>query len=129
MTSLMNEKKFYKAEKLCRAFLAKTPHHVEAMRLLALLGMELFVYDDAEFLLESCVELKPDYWLARLDYVKVLHRRQKFDEALKQAELLRDPNPDTRLFDLTLANPRDEHGAPDYAIIQALIFVLNNAPP
>jgi hypothetical protein len=31
-------------------------------------------------------------------------------------------------FDQTIANPRDEHSAPDYAIIQALVFVLENAP-
>jgi tetratricopeptide (TPR) repeat protein len=104
VTSLLNERKLYKAEKLCREFLARTPHHIEAMRLLALLGMELFVYDDAEFLLESCVELKPDYWRARLDYVKVLHRRQKFDKALEQARILRDSHSDNRLFELTLAN-------------------------
>ena len=104
VSSLLQEKKLYKAEKLCRAFLRKTPYHVEAMRLLALIGMELFVYDDAEFLLESCVELQPDYWLARLDYVKVLHRRQKFDKALEQARILRDSHPENRLFELTLAN-------------------------
>ena len=116
VTSLLNERKLYKAEKLCREFLAKTPHHVEAMRLLALLGMELFVYDDAEFLLESCVELKPDYWLARLDYVKVLHRRQKFDKALEQARILRDSNPDNRLFELTLANENVAVGNFDEAL-------------
>jgi pimeloyl-ACP methyl ester carboxylesterase len=31
-------------------------------------------------------------------------------------------------FDRTIANPADEHGAPDYAIIQALVFVVENAP-
>jgi tetratricopeptide (TPR) repeat protein len=96
VTSLIQENKLYRAEKLCRDFLQKTPHHIEAMRLLAILGMRLFVYDDAEFLLESCVELQPDYWLARLDYVKVLHKRQKFEKALEQAIILR--------FDLTFAN-------------------------
>ena len=104
VSSLLQERKLYKAEKLCRAFLKKTPHHIAAMRLLALIGMELFVYDDAEFLLESCVELQPDYLPARLDYVRVLHRRQKFEKALEQARILRDTNPDNRVFQLTLAN-------------------------
>ena len=116
VSSLLQEKKLYKAEKLCRAFLKKTPHHIEAMRLLALIGMELLVYDDAEFLLESCVELQPDYWLARLDYVKVLHRRQKFDKALEQARILRDTHPDNRLFELTLANENVAVGNFDEAL-------------
>jgi tetratricopeptide (TPR) repeat protein len=37
VTSLIEENKLYKAEKLCRDFLQKTPHHIEAMRLLAAL--------------------------------------------------------------------------------------------
>ncbi|MDH3533554.1 MAG: tetratricopeptide repeat protein, partial [Gammaproteobacteria bacterium] len=104
VTSLMEENKLYRAERLCRDFLQKTPHHIEAMRLLALLGMKLLVYDDAEFLLESCVELKPDYWLARLDYVTILHKRQKFEKALEQAVILRDMFPGNYVFDLTFAN-------------------------
>ena len=86
------------------------------MRLLALLGMKLLVYDDAEFLLESCVELEPDYWLARLDYVKVLHRRQKFDKALEQAKILRDMHPENRLFEITLANENVAVGNFDAAL-------------
>jgi tetratricopeptide (TPR) repeat protein len=104
VTSLLHENKLYRAEKLCREFLKKTPHHIEAMRLLAVLGMRLFVYDDAEFLLESCVELQPDYWLARLDYVKVLHKRQKFEKALEQATILRKRFPGNHVFELTFAN-------------------------
>ncbi len=116
VTSLFQEGKLYKAEQLCRTFLRKTPHHIEAMRLLALIGMELFVYDDAEFLLESCVELQPDYWLARLDYVKVLRRRQKFEKALEQARILRDAHPENRLFELTLANENVAVGNFDEAL-------------
>jgi tetratricopeptide (TPR) repeat protein len=116
VSSLLQERKLYKAEKLCRAFLKKTPHHIAAMRLLALIGMELFVYDDAEFLLESCVELQPDYWPARLDYIKVLHRRQKFEKALEQARILRDSNRDNRLYELTLANENVAVGNFDEAL-------------
>jgi tetratricopeptide (TPR) repeat protein len=116
VSSLLQERKLYKAEKLCRAFLRKTPHHIEAMRLLALIGMELFVYDDAEFLLESCVELQPDYLPARLDYVRVLHRRQKFEKALEQARILRDTNPENRVFQLTLANENVAVGNFDEAL-------------
>jgi tetratricopeptide (TPR) repeat protein len=104
VTSLMQEGKIFQAETLCREFLRSHPHHIEAMRLLARLGMKLFIYDDAEFLLESCVQFAPDYWLARSDYVEVLHRRQKFREALAQAKLLRDRFPGNPTFELSYAN-------------------------
>jgi tetratricopeptide (TPR) repeat protein len=104
VTSLIQEGKLFQAETLCRQFLRAHPHHIEAMRLLARLGMKLLIYDDAEFLLESCVEFAPDYWLARSDYVEVLHRRQKFRQALAQAKLLRDRFPGNPPFELSYAN-------------------------
>ena len=104
VTSLIQEGKLFRAENLCRAFLKKTPHHIEAMRLLALLGVKLFIYDDAEFLLESCVEFDPDYWLARYDYVNVLHKRQKFEQALDQATILLESYPGNNAFQLAFAN-------------------------
>jgi tetratricopeptide (TPR) repeat protein len=104
VTSLIHEGKLYQAETLCRAFLTSNPHHIEAMRLLAMLGMKLFIYDDAEFLLESCVEFAPENWLARYDYVNVLHRRQKFEKALEQAAFLRERFPGNQAFELAFAN-------------------------
>jgi tetratricopeptide (TPR) repeat protein len=116
VASLIQEGKLYPAEQLCRGFLQKHPHHVEAMRLLAMLGMKLFVYDDAEFLLESCVEFAPDYWLARYDYVNVLHKRQKFEKALEQARLLLDAYPDNHAFQLAYANENVAVGNFDSAL-------------
>ncbi len=104
VSSLIQEGKLFQAETLCRAFLKKHPHHIEAMRLLAMLGMKLFIYDDAEFLLESCVEFAPDYWLARYDYINVLHKRQKFEQALEQARILHASYPHNFAFQLAFAN-------------------------
>ena len=104
VTSLIQEGRLHEAEQLCRAFLKANPHHVEAMRLLARIGMKLFIYDDAEFLLESCVAFAPDYWLARRDYVEVLHKRQKFPQAYEQAKLLRERWPGRPPFELGYAN-------------------------
>ncbi len=86
------------------------------MRLLAMLGMKLFVYDDAEFLLESCVEFAPDYWLARYDYINVLHKRQKFEKALEQAKILLDAYPDNHAFQLAYANENVAVGNFDTAL-------------
>ncbi len=104
VTSFIHEGKLLKAEQLVRAFLRKTPHHVEAMRLLADIGARLYVLDDAEFLLESCLEFAPDHVPARYDYVNVLHKRQKFAAALEEAKRLHDLDPDNPLFATALGN-------------------------
>lgn len=99
-----------KAEALCRQFLKREPHHPEAMRLLAQLGSKFQILDDAEFLLESCVEFHPQFLHARLDYVEVLHRRQKFDKALEQAQALLDIDPTNVGFVISLANAQQASG-------------------
>ena len=104
VSSLIHEGKLYQAEQICRLFLKNQPHNVEAMRLLAVLGMKLYVYDDAEFLLESCVEFEPDNWVARHDYVNILYKRQKFEKALEQATILREAYPNNIVFDISYAN-------------------------
>lgn len=95
---LIAQGRFLKAEDICREFLQKVPHHVEAMRLLADIGMRLGVLDDAEFLLESAVEFEPDNLQVRIDYVQALRKRQKFQQALQQTEILRERVPDNPQF-------------------------------
>jgi tetratricopeptide (TPR) repeat protein len=102
--SLIQEHRLRKAEDLCRAFLQRNGHHTEGMRLLAEIGVKFNSYDDAEFLLESCLVLEPDNTNAHFDYVNVLHKRQKFGEALEQAKALRGKAPDNGQFDLLYAN-------------------------
>ena len=101
--SFIQEKRLVKAERLCRAFLQKHRHHTEAMRLLAEIGTKFNSYDEAEFLLESCVVIEPDNTNAHYDYVNVLHKRQKFADALTQATALRGKAPDRPQFDLLYA--------------------------
>lgn len=104
VASMIHEGRLYKAERLCRHYLQQHPHQVEAMRLLAQIGSRLYVLDDAEFLLESCVEFEPDNTLVRYDYMNVLHQRQKFSRALEQARILRDTQPDNPSFETAYAN-------------------------
>lgn len=104
VSSMLHEGKLYKAEKLCRHYLQKHPHHIEAMRLLAQIGMRLYVLDDAEFLLDSCLNFDPNNHLARLDYISVLHKRQKFEQALEQAEWLRNQQPGNPSYETAYAS-------------------------
>ena len=100
---LVHENKLYKAELLCRDYLQKHRHHIEAMRLLAEIGVRMGIYDDAEFLLESCVEFAPDHVQARIDYVNILIRKTRFEKAYKQAKLLLEQEPGNPGFQSTLA--------------------------
>ena len=82
------------AEKLCRSFLHENPANVMAIRLLADIGMKVGVYADAENLLERCLELAPDFSMARLNYAQVLEKREKLDLALVQVDRLLEEEPE-----------------------------------
>ena len=101
---LIHEKKLYKAEQVCRNFLLRNKKHVEAMRLLADIGTRLKVFDDAEFLLESCLEFEPEFIAARIDYLNLLIRKTKFEKALEQAQFLVNRDPENPSFQSSLAS-------------------------
>ncbi len=97
-TSMFADGEVIAAEQVIRPFLLSNPTHVEGMRLLAQIGMKLDVLDDAEFLLESVLELAPDYHLARYDYVQVLLQRHRHTEALRESQKLLQADPGNRNF-------------------------------
>jgi tetratricopeptide (TPR) repeat protein len=116
VSSLINENKLLKAEDICRYFLRKKPKHVEAMRLLASIGMKHKILDDVEFLLESCLMFEPNFLQARFDYINVLHRRQKYEKALEQARILRDKSPEDIRYQMAFANESQAVGDFEQAI-------------
>jgi tetratricopeptide (TPR) repeat protein len=94
VVQLLSEQKIAHAERACRAYLKKYPTDVNAIRLLAEIGIKLKVFDDAEKLLERCLELAPDFHLARLNYASALSGRQKPVAALEQIEILAQSEPE-----------------------------------
>jgi len=130
VASFIQEGRIYKAEQLCRAFLQRNGHHVEAMRLLADIGMKFNAYDEAEFLLESAKVLAPDNVSAHFDYVKVLRKRQKFELALSEAAELREKEPDNPEFEMLYANENLAVGNFDTAMLiyEALLSSMPNNP-
>lgn len=116
ITSMIYEGKLYRAEKLCRAFMQENPRQVEGMRLLAKIGTELNILDDAEFLLESCLEFAPGFRAARYDYAQVLYKLQRFRKSLEQADLLLEKEPDNPAFQLVCANAAAAVGEFDRAL-------------
>jgi tetratricopeptide (TPR) repeat protein len=102
-TSLFSDGEIVPAEQLIRRFLLRHGDHVEAMRLLAKIGMKLDVYDDPELLLEHALRLEPDYHAMRYDYVLVLLARHKHVQALEQIERLLELEPRNRAYRITHA--------------------------
>jgi tetratricopeptide (TPR) repeat protein len=84
------------AESLIRAYLLRHGDHIEAMRLLARIGIAHKVYDDAELLLAAVLELAPDYRLARQEYAGVLIELHRYDDARREIERLLPDDPDNR---------------------------------
>ncbi len=130
VASFIQEGRIGKAETLCRAFLQREGHHVEAMRLLAEIGARFNAYDDAEFLLESAKALEPDNVSAHYDYAKLLRKRQKFEQALVEATELRAKEPGNPEFEMLYANENLAVGNFDEAMdtYQALLTAMPNNP-
>ena len=124
---LIGQNKLVKAEELCRSFLQKNPQNVEGMRLLADIGSKLGVLHDAEFLLESALEFEPDHIKARIDYTMILRKRQKFESALEQAQLLLETAPSNVQFKSLCAIELMQTGAYD-ATLNYFDQILEQVP-
>ena len=97
-TSLFSDGELTPAENIIRAYLLKHGNQVEAMRLLAKIGMARGVLDDAELLLESVLVLAPDYRAARHDYALALIERHKYQAARIELEKLLTLEPGNAQF-------------------------------
>ena len=116
VTNYVHEGRIFRAEEIARAFLQRNPTHVEGMRLLADIGTRLGVHEDADFLLESAIDLEPDNIQLRLDFIKILRKRQKFSEALEQARALVEREPGNPLFQSYFAIESMQAGDFDVAL-------------
>jgi predicted Zn-dependent protease len=111
-TALFSDGDLVPAEQLIRAYLTRHGEDVEAMRLLAKIGMANDVLDDAELLLEAVLARAPDYRAARHDYARALVDRHKYTKAAEQIEqlLALDPSdPDYRGLAATTAVGLGQH--------------------
>lgn len=82
------EKKLAKAERLTREVLKKDPVDVIAIRMLAGIGIKAGQLEDAQNLLERCLELAPDFHHARHAYANVLMRRHDLEGSLREVDRL-----------------------------------------
>ncbi len=95
-TALFEDGDWDAAESLVRSWLIQNGDHIEAMRLLARIGIARRVYDDPEILLKAVLERAPTYRAARQEYARVLVELHKHEEARKQLVRLRAEGSDSR---------------------------------
>ncbi len=86
------------AEELTRKLLKRHPTDVNAIRLLADIGIRVGQLGDAQHLLERCLELAPGFHLARHNYASLLYRRQQAGAALEQVDRLLAAEPSNPNF-------------------------------
>src|SRR5271167_305851 len=97
-TGLFEDGDLDAAEPMVRAYLLKHGDQVEAMRLLARIGIARKVFDDAELLLAAVLGLAPGYRTARKEYADVLVENHRYQEARKQLEQLLREDPANRSY-------------------------------
>ncbi len=80
---LMHEGKLHQADQVCRRFLRQHKHDVNGLRTLAEIGVRLDILGEPEFLLETCLELAPDFNAARFDLAQLRIKKKAFTRALQ----------------------------------------------
>jgi tetratricopeptide (TPR) repeat protein len=87
------------AESLVRSFLLQHGDEIEAMRLLARIGIARRVFDDAELLLSAVLERAPGYRAARKEYAEVLIELHKYPQARQELDrLLKEDPPNQAMY-------------------------------
>ena len=104
------------AEQIIRPYLLRRGDDPEAMRLLARIGIELEVLNDAQTLLEAVLERLPNYHAARHDYVQTLIKRQKHVEARAEVQKLLAIDPTNGDYLTLAANAEVGLGQSDKAL-------------
>ena len=93
VSAFIHDGRLQKADQLCRHYLQANKQDVEGIRLLASIGERLDVLAEAEFLLETALELEPGHARCRSDYANLLLKMQKFERAHAQTQRLVDERP------------------------------------
>lgn len=114
--SMYSDGEIEQAEAMVRHYLTTHGNHVEGMRLLAKIGIDLDVADDSEFLLSTILQMVPNHHVARYEYVIVLIKQHKHHQALQEIERLLALDPTDQAFRITHATIRAGLGDYDTAI-------------
>ncbi len=94
-SELLHRGRLGEAEFVLRQHVKAHPLDVSGIRLLADVGNRLGVLEDARRLLERCLELAPDFHMARHDYANTLIKLQQFDQAEAELDALKRAEPES----------------------------------
>jgi len=97
-TGLFMDRDLDAAEAMIRPYLLEHPQDIEAMRLLARIGMARKVFDDAAILLTAVLELSPGYHAARAEYAETLIELHQHAAARTELARLIEEEPTNRAY-------------------------------
>lgn len=86
------------AERLITEYLAKRPRDPGALNLLADVAVKRGQKERAEALLKDCVDLAPEFAVARFNYAKALYNLNRLEPALEQLDTLLRIDPHNVLY-------------------------------
>lgn len=95
-----------RAEPLCRDVLKRDPTNVNAICMLADIGIRVGALKDSESLLRRALELQPGFARARVLLATTCLKRQQYTEALEELDKL----------------DRSQAGVPDHSLLRANIY-------
>ena len=128
-TAMFSDGELAPAEAMIRAYLLEHGDHIEAMRLLARIGLQHDVLDDADVLLEAVLARAPDYRAARYDYAIALLRRHKHDQSIAELEKLLEAEPGNRVYRTTYATAKVGLGDHEGALELYRELIADNPQP
>lgn len=104
------------AERALKDYLQENPTDVAAIRMLAEVAARLGRDQEAELLLERCLELAPGFHFARQNYAHILNRNNRTELMLQQAKILLDSDPKNMSYMNLMAVALSKAGAYEQAI-------------
>jgi tetratricopeptide (TPR) repeat protein len=125
-TDLMHDGKIAEADILCRRYLQAHKHSLEGLLLLSEIAIKLKATSEAEFILETCVELAPTSVEAKYELFKVYSKLGKFAKALSVAETLVSQDGNNTFYQLARATALVGIGELDPAISIYQDIIANN---
>ena len=93
-TDLLYEGKIVEADALCRRYLQENKHSLDGLMLLAEIAVSSKAISEAEFILETCIQLAPNNLEANYQLFKIYSKLGKFAKAFSLGDILvqQDPN-------------------------------------
>jgi tetratricopeptide (TPR) repeat protein len=87
-TDLLYEGNIVEADELCRRYLQENKHSLDGLMLLAEIAVSSKAISEAEFILETCIQLAPTNLEAHYQLFKIYSKLGKFAKALALGDIL-----------------------------------------